>query len=77
MSSSFYYPTNTGSLGDPRRPRSSMSPLRASPSQSQRECRTLVRERTVLVVEDDDNTQRESNSNANRQLVRGRLAPGR
>jgi len=54
MSSAFYYPTNTGSLGDPRRPRSFMSPLSASPSQS--ECPTVVRKRTVLVVEDDDNT---------------------
>ena len=56
MSSAFHYPTNAGSLGDPRRPRSSMSPVSASSSQNQRGRASVVKERSVLVVEDDENT---------------------
>ncbi len=58
MNSTFYYPTNTGSLGEPRRVNSFMETVQHRPSASfgaDNRWTGLVK-RTVLVVEDDDNS---------------------
>lgn len=58
MNSSFYYPTNTSSLGEPRRVRTSMT-VEPPASWFEPESGRLAidaRKRTVLVVEDDDNS---------------------
>ena len=54
MSSAFYYPTNTGSLGYPRQPQTLMSRPRFG--QFEPEYSAKARTRNVLVVEDDENT---------------------
>jgi len=54
MSSAFYYPTNTGSLGYPRQPQTLMSRPRFG--QFEPEYSAKARKRNVLVVEDDENT---------------------
>ncbi|PYS42458.1 MAG: hypothetical protein DMF71_09235 [Acidobacteria bacterium] len=56
MSSTFHYPTNTGSLGDARRPRTSMSPAGVNRFQFEAESRSVIRNRNVLVAEDDEDT---------------------
>src|SRR5689334_9679205 len=56
MSSAFYYPTNTGSLGHPRQLRTLMSAPGPRFGQFEPEYPAKVRKRNVLVVEDDENT---------------------
>src|SRR5690349_13412664 len=53
MSSAFYYPTNTGSLGYPRQPQTLMS---ARFGHFEPEYSGKAKKRNVLVVEDDENT---------------------
>jgi CheY-like chemotaxis protein len=58
MNSRFYYPTNTGSLGEPRRAASDASPRqyqRPMEFEGSKAVTSVKRERTVLLVEDDDN----------------------
>ena len=55
MSSAFYYPTNTGSLGYPRQPQTLMS-ARSRFGHFEPEYSGKARKRNVLVVEDDENT---------------------
>ncbi|SRR5258708_28806309 len=54
MSSAFYYPTNTGSLGEPRRVRGFMSAR--SPQFRAKSYEPMSARRNVLIVEDDENT---------------------
>lgn len=56
MNSVFYYPTNTGSLGETRRPQvlRSLAAIRHFRFETERD--DLVKKRNVLVVEDDENT---------------------
>ena len=55
MNSLFYYPMNTGSLGEARRPQVLRSPaIRHFRFETERD--GLVKKRNVLVVEDDENT---------------------
>jgi two-component system cell cycle response regulator DivK len=58
MNSRFYYPTNTGSLGGPRRPSCFMAPMerRTSAPLEADHHGTCFAKPTVLVVEDDDNS---------------------
>jgi CheY-like chemotaxis protein len=56
MNSVFYYPTNTGSLGEARRPQVLGSPAAPRHFRFETERDGLVKKRNVLVVEDDENT---------------------
>lgn len=59
MNSRFYYPTNTSSLGEPRRVRNSEPGLEPPAYRFGLESSRIASEagkRTVLVVEDDDNS---------------------
>jgi len=56
MNSTFYYPTNTGSLGEARRPQVLRSPATIRDFRFETERDGLVKKRNVLVVEDDENT---------------------
>ena|ERR1041384_2119369 len=56
MKSVFYYPTNTGSLGEARRPQVLRSPAAIRHFRFDTEHDGLVKKRNVLVVEDDENT---------------------
>ena len=58
MNSTFYYPTNTGSLGQGRRVRGSMSPIEPRAPYFHADydpILTGMKRPTVLVVEDDEN----------------------
>ena len=57
MSSAFYYPTNTGSLGEARRMRGLMTAVETRASKFPgKPDKTAGDRRNVLVVEDDENT---------------------
>lgn len=57
MSSAFYYPTNTGSLGEPRRMRGFMSGVETRSTTVRAKSYDLMSaRRNVLVVEDDEDT---------------------
>ena len=59
MNSTFYYPTNTGSLGQARRVRSFMSPVEPRTPYFHADYDPILpgmKRRTVLVVEDDENS---------------------
>jgi two-component system, cell cycle response regulator DivK len=60
MNSRFYYPTNAGSLGEPRRASSFISPTEKRASSGfgtdHGRTRNSLGKPTVLVVEDDDNS---------------------